>query len=676
MRKWLATLVAFGLMTLMFVSAVRPAMAEDGSGSDDPTPSATASASTPADKPAEEAPKAKEESASPTSTKAPKTEPTKAPSPPATKKPETKPSSTPSKSPTPSKPSKPSASPSKSASPSPAPSEKTQYLSKADADALLASRRACVDGRVSYGAMPIQGVGFKIDYFDNDGFVAVPTGDAVFPGNQAGMYIIGRLDFTKPCGQPQPETKTELVKVPGDWGKYSADCKAEEFVKTREVKVYEVTYEKKGKEWVEVNRVLKDTKTETKTKPFGPGDKEKYCQTDPGPKPEPKTGQDVKEAAPVCVTPQGGGTVEVTTTPWSQDWKLVDGEWVLDTKVYGTPVTTTRPATAEECPEITKPYDKVEYTDWVKQSQDCEARTVVETRTKTVTAFVWDAQAKKWVLGTSVTTTETQTRAMTADEAKSCEAPPVEGIVPEKPGWVDECEPLDGDVIDGVIIPVSDKGSYVLDGKPVTPGFYTVEAATAKVTFVPNEGVTVKKGAETEWTFEFTKEACEEPEFKELAGLGIKPACQAVTFSNPKGNPAIELMVGSFENLDPDQVLAVPSGKAVTVKTGRATLDWVAFAASGDEWLPLEGSVKVPQDCGTDKPGKDKPGKSDPDKKPSKPGKASHDGAPDEDTGDMPTVPAGYTAADATALALWVSMGVIGTLFAVHGGLALASRRR
>lgn len=70
---------------------------------------------------------------------------------------------------------------------------------------------------------------------------------------------------------------------------------------------------------------------------------------DPDPKPDLKSGEDVVASDPVC-RPEGGGTVAITTTSWTQDWVLADGQWVLGEKVFGQPVETTRPATAEECP--------------------------------------------------------------------------------------------------------------------------------------------------------------------------------------------------------------------------------------------------------------------------------------------------------------------------------------
>ena len=81
------------------------------------------------------------------------------------------------------------------------------------------------------------------------------------------------------------------------------------------------------------------------------------CGSPSEPKPDPKSGEDVVSSDPVCL-PEGGGTVTITTTPWTQDWVLEDGKWVLGEIVYGETVETTRPATEQECPTPTKPTTK------------------------------------------------------------------------------------------------------------------------------------------------------------------------------------------------------------------------------------------------------------------------------------------------------------------------------
>lgn len=68
-------------------------------------------------------------------------------------------------------------------------------------------------------------------------------------------------------------------------------------------------------------------------------------------KPEPLKGSDVVET-PKCL-PEGGGVINITTTEWTQQPKWNDQTWSwegYEDKVYDGPTLTTRPATAEECP--------------------------------------------------------------------------------------------------------------------------------------------------------------------------------------------------------------------------------------------------------------------------------------------------------------------------------------
>lgn len=67
-----------------------------------------------------------------------------------------------------------------------------------------------------------------------------------------------------------------------------------------------------------------------------------------------------------------------------------------------------------------KPKDKVVYSEWKDGDKSCESKTVTQTRTKSVTTYVWDEEKGKWVEGTTTTTTETRTRPMTSDEVKEC----------------------------------------------------------------------------------------------------------------------------------------------------------------------------------------------------------------------------------------------------------------
>ena len=105
-------------------------------------------------------------------------------------------------------------------------------------------------------------------------------------------------------------------------------------------------------------------------------------------------------------------------------------------------VTPTSTPTVEPTVTPTKPAqpdDKVTYTQWVDGEKSCEAKTVTQTRTKTVVAFVWDEQSGKWVEGNPVVTTETQTRAMTPDELKACP------VTAPTASLVVRCDKIDGE---------------------------------------------------------------------------------------------------------------------------------------------------------------------------------------------------------------------------------------
>lgn len=86
-------------------------------------------------------------------------------------------------------------------------------------------------------------------------------------------------------------------------------------------------------------------------------------------------------------------------------------------------------------PMPTKPDDKVVYGDWTDGQASCDTRTVEQSRTKSVTTYTWDETKREWVAKTT-TTTESQTRDMTADEIKVCAGDkPDDKVV--KSEWVD-----------------------------------------------------------------------------------------------------------------------------------------------------------------------------------------------------------------------------------------------
>lgn len=83
-----------------------------------------------------------------------------------------------------------------------------------------------------------------------------------------------------------------------------------------------------------------------------------------------------------------------------------------------------------------QPADKVEFGEWQDGAGDCETKMVAQTRTKTVTPFVYDAQSNTWVPGTSTVTEESQTRPMTDAELDACAGPQPEDKV-EHGEWID-----------------------------------------------------------------------------------------------------------------------------------------------------------------------------------------------------------------------------------------------
>lgn len=121
------------------------------------------------------------------------------------------------------------------------------------------------------------------------------------------------------------------------------------------------------------------------------------------------------------------------------------------------------------------PDSKVEYTEWVDGTWECGDKTVTQTRTKTVTPYVWDLGEREWVEGTPIVTTETRTRDLTESEQFPCV---VKIPVPATPSQSDPCGygnahwnvPADTDQIDwtlaenGHLIAATKAGYEFADG--------------------------------------------------------------------------------------------------------------------------------------------------------------------------------------------------------------------
>ena len=110
-------------------------------------------------------------------------------------------------------------------------------------------------------------------------------------------------------------------------------------------------------------------------------------------------------------------TREVTTTEYV--WNAETLEWEKGEPVVTTE-TQTRAMTSDEVRDATpKPEADVEYGDWQDTAANIGDRTFTQERTVTTTDWVWNSEELVWEKGEPVVTTETQTRAMTADEIRA-----------------------------------------------------------------------------------------------------------------------------------------------------------------------------------------------------------------------------------------------------------------
>ena len=75
----------------------------------------------------------------------------------------------------------------------------------------------------------------------------------------------------------------------------------------------------------------------------------------------------------------------------------------------------------------------------------------------------------------------------------------------------DVCEPATGPTNDRITIPADASFTYTVDGTAVAAGPFVATGTTHTVTAVAKDGVVVKEGATTTWTFTFTKVLCVTP---------------------------------------------------------------------------------------------------------------------------------------------------------------------
>lgn len=159
---------------------------------------------------------------------------------------------------------------------------------------------------------------------------------------------------------PEPPVKPEAPasKVTyTDWVDSEWVCGDESVSQTRTKTTQPFTVIWQDDEW----KIIEDTEnisttTESKTRSLT-DDEAELCEETPEPpvKPETLSGSIITEGTPVCTV--GGGTVVITTTPWTQDWTLDESSnlYVLSEKVYGESAESYRKATSAECPVVILP---------------------------------------------------------------------------------------------------------------------------------------------------------------------------------------------------------------------------------------------------------------------------------------------------------------------------------
>lgn len=136
----------------------------------------------------------------------------------------------------------------------------------------------------------------------------------------------------------------------------------------------------------------------------------------------------------IIAGPNDSGSI-VYTYDMLRPWPTLTAYMFLwDGETQGHVIATSDEFSTAGCeePEVPEnPGPRVEYGEWQTGEFDCDDTTVQITRTVTSTEQVWNGEA--YVDGESVTTTQTETRALTDEEIASleCEVPPTEE--PEEP---------------------------------------------------------------------------------------------------------------------------------------------------------------------------------------------------------------------------------------------------
>ena len=149
-------------------------------------------------------------------------------------------------------------------------------------------------------------------------------------------------------------------------------------------------------------------------------------------------------------------------------------------------------------------------------------------------------------------------------DVSKCEEEPTP-VVPTEPTQLDLCEPSQGPTEDSYTIPNDPNFTYTVDGVETDPGTYPAELDEYEIVAVPNEGVTVKEGAKTEWTFVFSRTKCHTPPNANPTG-GFTVTCEGVVTGKVKTNVAADLVLYTFykDGAVAAEVISVKPGKAKT----------------------------------------------------------------------------------------------------------------
>ena len=279
-------------------------------------------------------------------------------------------------------------------------------------------------------------------------------------------------------------------------------------------------------------------------------------------------------------TTTGYGPWVYAFTKWSDNYKVgSDGQ--LTQKLKGDCAKPTPP---------TKPDDKVTHTEWVDGKWSCGDTTVEQTREKSVTTYVWDEAAWKWVAQEPVVTTEHQTRDLTPDEIKQWQTADPDGpcfnrpeqpeprTVTEQRTLTPDCvQPLDGTAIvahqerEGTIEQVWDETEQqYVDGETVWGDWETVSTETVDA------------------------EQCAPPvppTFEPVTTI----TCDRATFMHP----AVEGATGYTLLINGDPHTYLPGTVYYVTFTGdrERFVQWALIVSFGDETLRLGATNSALADC-------------------------------------------------------------------------------